>query len=365
MPEHTSDARPDGGQSRILLATDARGRHFLGETPFVTRSLDRGLFLGDIEVPAAIDLDDAVPADFEILAAGRDVVCAESDIGVVLVHRRFRSTTIELSAPSRDLLAKLTAIVRDHVSRFEVAFDEASIDVTVWWYSSGAGPARLRRRIEVPAWHEIARNYPASLRARLGDVVLGGVPTGTGRLLLWFGEPGTGKTTAALALMREWRSWCDAHVITDPDRLFTEPDFLQQVLLGDVHEDPTAQPRWKIIVAEDADEFLRADARRRSGPALGRLLNASDGILGRGTRTLLLLTTNDDLGRLHAAIVRPGRAAHVVEFTRFSRDEAREWLGAGSGRLTEGATLAELYAVREGVGVPHDASTALPRGQYL
>ncbi len=39
---------------------------------------------------------------------------------------------------------------------------------------------------------------------------------------------------------------------------------------------------WRLLVVEDAHKFLRADARLRGNPALDRLLNLTDGILGRG-----------------------------------------------------------------------------------
>jgi TRAP-type C4-dicarboxylate transport system permease large subunit len=75
-------------------------------------------------------------------------------------------------------------------------------------------------------------------------------------------------------------------------------------------------------VAEDSDEFLRASARRDAGASLGRLLNVTDGVLGQGSDTIILLTTNEEIGRLHPALVRPGRCLGAVEFTEFSPTEA-------------------------------------------
>lgn len=76
-------------------------------------------------------------------------------------------------------------------------------------------------------------------------------------------------------------------------------------VLGKHTDDESA--KWQLLVAEDSDEFLRVSARRESGAALGRLLNLSDGILGQGSNTLILLTTNERLDRLHPALIRPGR----------------------------------------------------------
>ena len=103
--------------------------------------------------------------------------------------------------------------------------------------------------------------------------------------------------------------------------------------------------RWKLVIAEDADEYVRSDARRRAGASLGRLLNVADGMLGQGLNTLVLLTTNEEIARLHPAVVRPGRCLCLVEFERFNTAEARAWLGDDS--VTDEPTLAELYERRD------------------
>jgi len=104
---------------------------------------------------------------------------------------------------------------------------------------------------------------------------------------------------------------------------------------------------WRLIVAEDFDEYLRADAKQRSGASLGRLLNLCDGILGHGLRVVVLLTTNEDLGSLHPAITRPGRCLSRVQFMPLPVVEARTWLGDDALTPPHPATLAELYALRE------------------
>jgi hypothetical protein len=130
----------------------------------------------------------------------------------------------------------------------------------------------------------------------------------------------------------------------DPEQLFAEPRYLLEVSGADDGED---DGRWRLIVAEDCDEYLRSDAKLRAGASLGRLLNLCDGILGHGLKALVLLTTNEDVGRLHPAITRPGRCLSRVEFEPLSPTEARRWLGADVAAPEHPLTLAELFAIRE------------------
>ncbi|MGH9181179.1 MAG: DUF5925 domain-containing protein, partial [Acidimicrobiales bacterium] len=121
---------------------------------------------------------------------------------------------------------------------------------------------------------------------------------------------------------------------------------------------------WRLIVAEDCDEYLRASARRDAGAALGRLLNLTDGLLGQGMCALVLLTTNEEVSRLHPALTRPGRCLARVEFNPFEESEARGWL---DGVHVEGSrTLAELLELRGDLGrIGTHTETPTFVGQYL
>jgi hypothetical protein len=73
---------------------------------------------------------------------------------------------------------------------------------------------------------------------------------------------------------------------------------------------------------------------------------------------------------LHPAVIRPGRSLAHVEVGRFPRDEALAWLGDGHpGVLAvgpDGATLAELFALRSGEGPATPVPGSPPAtGMYL
>ncbi len=108
--------------------------------------------------------------------------------------------------------------------------------------------------------------------------------------------------------------------------------------------------RWRLLVLEDAGELLGAAAPAEVGRGFARLLNIADGLLGQGSRALILVTTNEQLGKLHPAALRPGRAMATVEFGPLGPSEATAWLRErGLEREIESpATIAELHAMLAG-----------------
>lgn len=224
---------------------------------------------------------------------------------------------------------------------------DAPSDIEVSFWTGGADPWRSRRRIEAPLLDEVVVNYPHSVRAQVEWLANLQDPQGGGSLLLWHGPPGTGKSWALRALAREWREWCSTHYVTDPESfLGSGTQYLMQIVRERSDE---ARP-WQLIALEDAGELMAADARSETGQALSRLLNLTDGLLGQGLRTLVVVTTNEKIGRLHPAVRRPGRCLAAIGFERFSAQEGSAWLARHGTEvsLDRPATLAELYARRDG-----------------
>ena len=65
---------------------------------------------------------------------------------------------------------------------------------------------------------------------------------------------------------------------------------------------------------------------------------------------IVLVTTNEEIRRLHPAVARPGRCAANVMFESLNRDEAAAWFAARGleSAPPEAMTLASLYAQAEG-----------------
>lgn len=271
-------------------------------------------------------------------------------VGDSLVFLRLGSGALRASvaADTSDDAAALEAKLRE---RFTETQPDGRQTVPVTFWALGAhGPISARRRLDVPTWSEVERNYPQELRADMADVMADFKPAHGGQLLLWHGEPGTGKTWALRAMAWEWREWCDVEYVVDPDRFFgSDAAYLTQVLLQNDDSPHDDVGRWRLLVMEDAGELLTLDAHERVGKALSRFLNVVDGMIGQGLRILVLITTNEEIGRLHPAVARPGRAALELHFDPLDASAARDWLADRGMKLGEMRphTLAELFAIAE------------------
>lgn len=243
------------------------------------------------------------------------------------------------------------------------------------WHNTVHGPESTSRRLHVPTWEAVAQNYPQGLQGNLDKLMDEKFRPGSGgQLILWNGPPGTGKSYAIRALSYQWRKWCQMEYIVDPEKFFGNAEYLVSVLLDSGYGDEpeyietqsafssgklgraTSKPekKWRLFVLEDTGEILAADARERVGQGLSRLLNLSDGIIGQGLQVIILVTTNEELGKLHPAVTRPGRCLAQHQFRAFSWPEAKEWLRSHEvsdeelGQVEGMQTLADLYATLDG-----------------
>ena len=136
--------------------------------------------------------------------------------------------------------------------------------------------------------------------------------------------------------------WANIDYIVDPEAFLGNPNSMMSVILRNYYE---ADEKWRLIIIEDGGELLSSDAKEKTGQGLSRLLNITDGMLGQGLKILILITSNEELGKMNAAIIRPGRTAMNIKFDPLKVNEANDWLTThnSTDKVKNATTLADLY----------------------
>lgn len=311
---------------------------------------DSGIINGVTSPLGVTDGEDYISAeirndDHEILARNDDII---AHIRVTNMTNTINMKTnpyifFSISANSDEKLEKITEIL----AKLHVEKETKQDNIKVSFVSlSESGYTSGVREIEAPLLDEIIQNYNADTLESVNSLK-DNIDNMSGKLLLFHGEPGTGKTYMIRALSRFLKNKCDLYYVLDPECFFNDMKYMNSLILDGVTTSVENQ-KYKLIILEDADEFITEDAKNRTGQALSRLLNISDGFIGQGLKIIFLITTNEPFNKIHKALSREGRCAAIIKFNKLNKEESMKWLKEKSAEkqdITKDMILADLYSM--------------------
>ena len=157
-------------------------------------------------------------------------------------------------------------------------------------------------------------------------------------LVLFHGEPGTGKTTLVKYLSTQ----------LDKD-IFFIPQTLVHSLASPALLPFFFNNKNSILVIEDAEKVLGARENAGSANYVSTILNLTDGILGDCLNLQIIATINTKKEKLDEALLRKGRLIAEYEFKRLDVQESNNLLNHLSKKYVTDTpmTLAEIFNLED------------------
>lgn len=186
-------------------------------------------------------------------------------------------------------------------------------------------------------------------------------PDPFGRIVIFAGPPGTGKSFAVRALVT--MSECTEWVIVPPNLVprLASPDMVQVLTDERNEEGPLG------LIVEDADALLRERASGNDENVVSQILNLGEGITGDLADLRIILTTNVARLQIDKALLRKGRLFKFVQFDKLDPTRASalyKHLTGNEFEFREPIALSDVY----GMAADHDTNVQEPSqegfGQY-
>ena len=153
------------------------------------------------------------------------------------------------------------------------------------------------------------------------------------RLILFYGEPGTGKTSLIKHLISKYNE--------------TEFIFIDGSLLVNASKEKLMsyflENQNTVFILEDCEKAL-ADRNTNFNPVMPILLNITDGIIADVLGIKLICTFNCPLHKIDQALLRKGRLSLKYEFKKLAKEKVSNILGH---EVDKDMTLAEIYYENE------------------
>lgn len=161
-------------------------------------------------------------------------------------------------------------------------------------------------------------------------------------LVLFYGEPGTGKTYCVRNIIHDLNE--HKYFVYVPSNLITQlldPTFFT-FLYDNTH---SKGDRNIVLIIEDAESILM-DRKGNDNPGVSNLLNLSDGILNDILGIQVIATFNIGTEFIDKAVMRPGRLIAMKEFQLLTEKQAAELIAQKGLKVIpkNNMPLAEIYS---------------------
>lgn len=171
-------------------------------------------------------------AGYELLSRAtsdhNESLTLRKDGHVLIAHVRRGYAMLEVLSGAPDA----GCILKSLLDKFEPFKFKNKEEDGVWAdfsHMSGGEVCLTTQFLRCPTWEEVRRNYPSKVRDSLDRIFAIRNPWKRGRLIIWHGPPGTGKTYAIRALMMHWKERFDFLVVNDPENLAKNPGYSYEV----------------------------------------------------------------------------------------------------------------------------------------
>ena len=183
---------------------------------------------------------------------------------------------------------------------------------------------------------DIKRNYNDDFEIPYENICSIVEEENTASLMLFYGEPGTGKSTIIKHLIAKY-----------PDKDFI---FMDGALLAHASQEKLMayflENNNTVFILEDCEKALLA-REHYVNPVMPVLLNLTDGIISDVLGIKFICTFNTDLSKIDKALIRKGRLKLKYEFKKLAKEKCQKIVDTDDKitkfEVKEDMSLADLY----------------------
>ena len=266
----------------------------------------------------------------------------ERDVMVVELLRKTDMAIMTLFSTSDDDRLILKSKAEDLRAKYNVAVVQENIFYTIEQTNHGFELAKTKITTEYdPA--SIVSNYNEEFELSIHPLIESYIDNDRKGLVMFHGDPGTGKTSYIKQLIGKGTSRKIVYVPPHMATALATPSFIKLA---------KSEMSNCVLIVEDAEEILisRESSEGNRG-AVSNLLNLTDGILAETLKMLVVCTFNADVQYLDKALQRKGRMLLQYKFENLKMEKAKELArklyGEDHPPITGDMSLADVYGLKE------------------